>query len=255
MHGSAFSPVAGAARGTHTLASVLAFGFGMLALASMPAAATTTVATVLGSANPNLAGALPGTSCCGGDSAPAQTPNAITGFANGSTFTFGVTGVTDGAGTGPTGPDGAYVFSMADYGTGVARALNVKVLGLIGVFLGDNVPTGATQPASLDFASGLDFATLAPGLAQMFWIGDGVTGTGTGATQVFTAPTGATRLFLGTVDGFSWNDNTGTYAVTANYTGAPVAGVPEPATWALLIGGFGFVGGALRRRTAMLAGF
>lgn len=234
--------------------SVLGLGVAaMLALASLPAAATTTVTTVAGSANLNLAGAAPGTSCCGGDSAPAQSPQAITGFASGSTFTFGVTGITDGAGTGPTGPDGAYVFSMTDYGTGVARALNVKVLGLIGVFLDGSVPTGATQPASLDFASGLDFATLAPGLAQMFWIGDGVTGTATGATQVFTAPIGATRLFLGTVDGYAWNDNSGTYAVTANYTGATVGGVPEPATWALLVGGFGFVGGALRRRTATLA--
>lgn len=233
--------------------SVVGLGLGVLALVSTPVAATTMVTTIAGSANPNLAGATPGTSCCGGDSAPAQRPNAITGFVDGSTFTFGVTGITDGAGTGPTGPDGAYVFDMVDYGTGVAAALNVKVLGLIGVFLDNNVPTGSTEPISLDFASGLDFATLAPGLAQMFWIGDGVTGTGTGTTQVFTAPTGATRLFLGTVDGYSWNDNSGAYVVTAAYNGATVGGVPEPATWALMIGGFGFVGGALRQRTALMA--
>ena len=30
--------------------------------------------------------------------------------------------------------------------------------------------------------------------------------------------------------------------------GAHVAGVPEPASWALMIGGFGLIGGALRRR-------
>ena len=33
----------------------------------------------------------------------------------------------------------------------------------------------------------------------------------------------------------------------------PVPGVPEPATWAMLIAGFGFVGAALRRRTALTA--
>ena len=32
-----------------------------------------------------------------------------------------------------------------------------------------------------------------------------------------------------------------------------VGGVPEPASWALLIGGFGFIGGALRQRRAALA--
>ena len=36
--------------------------------------------------------------------------------------------------------------------------------------------------------------------------------------------------------------------VTINTVGA--GGVPEPATWAMMIGGFGLVGGALRRRTA-----
>jgi hypothetical protein len=29
--------------------------------------------------------------------------------------------------------------------------------------------------------------------------------------------------------------------------------VPEPATWAMMIGGFGLVGGALRRRRAIAA--
>lgn len=33
----------------------------------------------------------------------------------------------------------------------------------------------------------------------------------------------------------------------------PTAGVPEPATWAMMIGGFGLVGGAMRRRVAVAA--
>lgn len=33
----------------------------------------------------------------------------------------------------------------------------------------------------------------------------------------------------------------------------PPSGVPEPATWAMMIGGFGLVGGALRRRTRAVA--
>ena len=44
------------------------------------------------------------------------------------------------------------------------------------------------------------------------------------------------------------------YSFTASFTNARIfevaAGVPEPATWALMIGGFGLAGGALRRRRA-----
>lgn len=36
-------------------------------------------------------------------------------------------------------------------------------------------------------------------------------------------------------------------------TAAAVGAVPEPATWAMLIGGFGLIGGAMRRRTAKVS--
>ena len=63
-------------------------------------------------------------------------------------------------------------------------------------------------------------------------------------------PTGATRLFLGTVDGFQWSNNTGAYTVTITSNGA---GVPEPAAWALMSSGFGLAGATLRRRRALAA--
>lgn len=44
------------------------------------------------------------------------------------------------------------------------------------------------------------------------------------------------------------------YSGQLNFTGEGAVAVPEPATWALMIGGFGVAGGALRRRrTARVA--
>jgi len=72
---------------------------------------------------------------------------------------------------------------------------------LVGVFLSNAVPSSGA-PAALDFSSGgfgTDFATLSPLLGQVFYIGDGKTSGG--IFQTFTAPAGATRLFLGIPDG------------------------------------------------------
>lgn len=49
-----------------------------------------------------------------------------------------------------------------------------------------------------------------------------------------------TRLFFANIDDFR-TDNSGAYTIT-------VGNVPEPASWAMMIGGFGVVGGAARAR-------
>lgn len=72
---------------------------------------------------------------------------------------------------------------------------------LTGVFLDDSEPDPTLTPARLDFSYGADsFVSLTPEIGQTFFIGDGVTGTGTGATQQFVVPDTATRLFLGFAD-------------------------------------------------------
>jgi hypothetical protein len=54
-------------------------------------------------------------------------------------------------------------------------------------------------------------------LRQVFFIGDGLSGSGTGAVQRFVAPAGATRLFLADLDGLGQNyDNSGQFVVVVS---------------------------------------
>jgi hypothetical protein len=121
---------------------------------------------------------------------------------------------------------------------------------LAGVFLTDAAPSGRA-PASLDFSStalGRNFSSLAPELQQTFYIGDGLTGEGSGAVQSFLVPDTATRLFLGFLDGAYfvggpdyYDNNRGSFAVTA-------VAVPEPSTCAMALAGLACGGYSMFRR-------
>ena len=120
--------------------------------------------------------------------------------------------------------------------------MNAPVNALVGVFLNDNLPTSSGAPPGLDFRpSGLGtaFLTLNPALKQVFFIGDGRTGNGTGAVQQFIVPAGATRFFLGTVDGFGWNTNSGTFSVQVIAPGGaagPLAAAILPSSRSVQVG-------------------
>jgi hypothetical protein len=92
------------------------------------------------------------------------------------------------------------------------RSLAAPWDALTGVFLGPGVP-GGTAPAGLDSSVTGSLPTLSPLLQQVFFIGDGLTGTGSGAVQRFVVPQGATRLFLASSDDFGNNNNTGQFEV------------------------------------------
>jgi len=231
----------------------------MLCLAAGPAGAV--MLTVLGTANPNLAGRADGYACCSGDVAPTHSPAQVMGlaFSAGDALIFSATG---GVAVGPSvpatnTPDGVSGFSMTNYGDGISAPTSVRVSALMGVFLGPDDPTGGSTPAQLSFVGGLDFSSLAPGIGQIFFIGDGLTSFSfdasapDGDAQLFHVPAGATRLFLGTSDGFGWFNNGGSFTVDVRLSSRPEP-VPEPGTLLLLV--LGLAGAGLvsirRRRTA-----
>ncbi|MFM9026222.1 MAG: PEP-CTERM sorting domain-containing protein [Planctomycetaceae bacterium] len=114
------------------------------------------------------------------------------------------------------------------------------VMFLAGVFTSGGVPQ-APAPAILNFSStfgsdplGTSFTQLSPLLNQTFYIGDGLTGTGSGTAQSFFVPDGATHFSMGIVDGSYfvgapdyYDNNRGSFAVQG------MIAVPEPSTWVM----------------------
>jgi hypothetical protein len=78
---------------------------------------------------------------------------------------------------------------------------------MVGVFLEDSLPILAPPPLTFfrgtpagDGQIDTSFRTLKPLIGQVFFIGDGLTGTGAGARQIFEVPPTATQLYLGYID-------------------------------------------------------
>jgi hypothetical protein len=121
---------------------------------------------------------------------------------------------------------------------GIAGIVNSQGhMFMVGVFLDDSEPQDPAPAARLDFSPppvgrGESFTSLAPGLRRPFFIGDGLTRTGSGAVQQFTVPPTATRLFLGIAEAFGFvgppgaaGDNSGEFTAPVRISGAaPVLG-------------------------------
>ncbi|MFM9958050.1 MAG: PEP-CTERM sorting domain-containing protein [Phycisphaerales bacterium] len=191
----------------------------MVALASGSAPAGTFV-TVPGTSNPWLAGMPDGSSAGDGqDFAPTNSPVlAPVPVAGGDVFTFEVTGsVLNGDGPLVLTPDGdlfQFFSRIPGPENGIADMFG-PINSFAAVFLDDSQPDGSPTPDGLNFSDaglGINFSSLSPLLKQPFFIGDGQTND-TRVIQQFIAPAGATRLFLGTMDGFGWFNNIGEFRV------------------------------------------
>lgn len=166
----------------------------------------------------------------------AAGPGKVLTFSNisGSIYYSGdyAPAFTNGIGDGGTFVPGT---NISSYG-GISGIRNDNRFGfLVGVFLTDLEPTDPA-PLALDFTNNTSFEEISPLLKQTFFIGDGLTGSGSGNIQRFLVPDQATRLFLGFADGANvqgapghYSDNGG--SLVANFEIQPAAEpVPEPCT-------------------------
>ncbi|MGD0654271.1 MAG: PEP-CTERM sorting domain-containing protein [Thermoguttaceae bacterium] len=177
-----------------------------------------------------LAGMPDGSTASYSDIAPAQSPAQVLGLdlSPGIVLIFSASGLTTyDPEIYPAPPDGLSYF-IVNHSTGAENGISDVIApmdSLVGLFLDSEQPDSSSAPQTLDFTSNRDYLSLAPALKQVFFIGDGLTSTGT--QQQIVVPAGASRLFLGTMDTNGWYNNAGSFSVTVN-------SIPEPYTIALL---------------------
>jgi hypothetical protein len=172
------------------------------------------------------------------------------------TFTVGGTvSLNIGTGSNYNNPDGVGAAVSSSYETGYGNISGITAPNagfLVGVFL---APGGPSTPATPLSYSSTSATTYSPTLDQVFFIGDGLTGNGTGTVQDFYVPTGATSLYLGISDapGYfgglgGYGDNAGAFTVTSNSFPTSSSPTPEPSSFALLLtGSFAFIAAIGRR--------
>ena len=206
---------------------------------------TISATTLIVPADANLFGAGHATPPAPGGGGIGELPSEFDlGFtaASGVVLTFSsVTGtiiVNNGSGNNLNDPDG--VGSASSLNVNSVEGVSGIVAGtagfLAGVFLGPFEPTDPA-PVRLDFTMiGTNFTSLSPQLNQMFFIGDGLTGDGSGSVQQFNVPAGATRLFLGIADAPNYQGDPGAYGDNVGLFSATFS-VPEPSSGALVLAG------------------
>ncbi len=184
----------------------------------------------------------------GGDYGP-DSPAVLTTFGAGSgnVFTFSATGLVSCCGQSQTPyipPDGYSGSTNITGANGLSNISGNAYIPMVGVFTTNTDPYGSSPPSALTFDANAP-KSLSPILNQVFYIGDGLSGYNnpSGSQLTFTAPTNATRLYLGVIDAYGfngttgyYNDNAGSFNVNMN-----LAPVPEPETYGMMLAGLGLL--------------
>jgi hypothetical protein len=190
-------------------------------------------------------------------SAPASAEVAIVGFTGGTTFNAFSSNETIGFVF--RANDDMRVTALGWYGASgtLNSAHRVGLWSSTGTLLGSAIVTPGATGASLFRYVALPTTLLTAG--QVYFIGgvDTATDGDTYVTSVTSLTTDAAVSFLGSAvsangSGFAFPNRINTITLGGrfgpNFEFTP--GIPEPATWAFMILGFGVIGGALRRRKA-----
>ena len=141
-----------------------------------------------------------------------------------------------------TAEDSAYTLGLADFGFGDADDTPANAFVAVRI---STLPGAGT--VDVGYIGSIGFFA---GATQVANYNDGTAFLGhknVGAGEVF-----GINLHLITSDtAFQVADTPWATQIVVNAIGGTGAAVPEPASWALMIGGFGMAGAALRRRRAV----
>jgi uncharacterized protein (TIGR03437 family) len=171
-----------------------------------------------------------------GNHSPAPAVKALSfAPASGQTFTFSASGTAsynDTESSANVGPDGAAGSVTIPSLGSISGFVAPVIFPLVGVFTNGS-PTGPA-PANYDYSGGVGQATFAPLLNQVFFIGDGLTGKGSGSLQTFSVPATATELWIGFADAGNpgqqpgaYGDNTGSLTVSGTLNPGSQSNLPS----------------------------
>ncbi len=199
-----------------TLARILTLvtaAFCSSALFGQSSGSDTLTVNVPATSSPYLAGMPSGTKARVGDSAPQQSPVLVPRtLSYAVAVTFSAVGAIEHMPACPPGCYGPNGAEMTRHQNGAEHGISdvsAPMDALVGVFLSDEQPDRSAAPRTLDLRESSPNIWLQ--LKQVFFIGDGRSKSG--APRRYLVPARATRLYLGVMDEYEWNNNSGSFTV------------------------------------------